>query len=118
MPRWPRWPPPPFGIGFSVAYGGFVGPVIDQSRERAEFIGQLEATRAELAATNHESGTLAERQRLAGEIHDTLAQGFSSIIVLRQAAEGGLADAVPAAARRQVALAAQTARENLRRRGR
>jgi signal transduction histidine kinase len=122
-----------FGIGFSYAYGGFVDRIIDQSNERAELIAQLEATRAELAAANHESGTLAERQRLAGEIHDTLAQGFSSIIMLLQAAEAGLAgaglaDACPAgpgtagegtagaglaSARRQLGLAAQTARENL-----
>jgi signal transduction histidine kinase len=117
-----------FGIGLSYAYGGFVDRIIDQSNERAELIAQLEATRAELAAANHESGTLAERQRLAGEIHDTLAQGFSSIIVLLQAAEAGLAGAGPAgagtagagtagaglaSARRQLELAAQTARENL-----
>jgi signal transduction histidine kinase len=102
-----------FGIGFSYAYGGFVDRIIGQSTERAELIRQLEATRAELAAANHESGTLAERQRLAGEIHDTLAQGFSSIIVLLQAAEAGLAGAGPASARRQLELAAQTARENL-----
>jgi len=102
-----------FGIGFSYAYGGFVDRIISQSRERADLIDRLEATRAELAAANRESGTLAERQRLAGEIHDTLAQGFSSIIVLLQAAEAGLADAAPASARRQLGLAAQTARENL-----
>ena len=102
-----------FGIGLSYAYGSFVDRIIEQSRERAELIRALEATRAELAAANRESGTLAERQRLAGEIHDTLAQGFSSIIVLLQAAEAGLADAAPPAARRQLALAGQTARENL-----
>jgi len=102
-----------FGIGFSYAYGGFVDKIIGQSAERAQLISQLQETRAELAAANRESGTLAERQRLAGEIHDTLAQGFSSIIVLLQAAEAGMADAGPASARRQLELAAQTARENL-----
>jgi signal transduction histidine kinase len=102
-----------FGIGFSYAYGSFVDRIIDQSNERAELIAELEATRAELAAANRESGKLAERQRLAGEIHDTLAQGFSSIIMLLQAAEAGLAGAGLASARRQLGLAAQTARENL-----
>jgi signal transduction histidine kinase len=48
-----------FGIGLSYAYGGFVDRIIDQSNERAELIAQLEATRAELAAANRESGTLA-----------------------------------------------------------
>jgi signal transduction histidine kinase len=102
-----------FGIGLAFVYGRFANTIIDQSRERADLIGQLEATRAELAAANHEAGTLAERQRLAGEIHDTLAQGFSSIIVLLQAAETGLGPAAPGPARQQIALAAETARENL-----
>ena len=69
--------------------------VIEQSRERAAIIGQLEATRAELAAAQHEAGRMAERQRLAAEIHDTLAQGFTSILMLIQAAEAGLAGADP-----------------------
>jgi signal transduction histidine kinase len=102
-----------FGVGLAFVYGRFANTIIDQSQERADLIGQLEATRAELASANHEAGTLAERQRLAGEIHDTLAQGFSSIIVLLQAAETGLGTAAPEPARQQIALAAETARENL-----
>ena len=47
---------------------------------------------------------LAERERLAGEIHDTLAQGFSSILMLIQAADAQLAPA-PDTARAQLALA-------------
>ena len=31
----------------------------------------------------------AERERMAGEIHDTLAQGFLSIVALAQAAQVG-----------------------------
>ena len=108
-----------FSIGLAFVYGQFVDRIVRQSGERAELIGQLETTRAELAAANHQAGTLAERQRLAGEIHDTLAQGFSSIIVLLQAAETGLGPAAsgapgtPGSARQQIALAAETARENL-----
>jgi signal transduction histidine kinase len=52
---------------------------------------------------------LAERQRLSGEIHDTLAQGFTSILMLLQAAEPHAGDG----ARRPLELAARTARENL-----
>ena len=100
------------GVGFSVVYGGWVTRIIEQSRERAEIINQLEATRAELAEANHEAGMLAERQRLAGDIHDTIAQGFTSIVMLLQAAEAEL-DRDQAAARRHVRLAADTARENL-----
>jgi signal transduction histidine kinase len=102
-----------FGVGLAFVYGRFANAIIDQSQERADLIGQLEATRAELASVHHEAGTLAERQRLAGEIHDTLAQGFSSIIMLLQAAETGLGPDTPGPARRQISLAADTARENL-----
>ena len=60
--------------------------IIDQSRERAQLIEQLQAARAELAAANHAQGVVAERERMAREIHDTLAQGFTSILMLAQAA--------------------------------
>jgi signal transduction histidine kinase len=100
------------GLGFSIAYGGWVSRIIEQSAARAGIIEQLEATRAELAAVHHEAGVLAERQRLAGDIHDTIAQGFTSIVMLIQAAEAEI-DADPAEARRHLGLAAETARENL-----
>ncbi|HXV93180.1 MAG TPA: sensor histidine kinase, partial [Pseudonocardia sp.] len=48
----------------------------------------------------------------AREIHDTLAQGFTSIVTLLQAAQAEL-DADPPAARRHLDLAVRTARENL-----
>jgi len=101
-----------FMIAFSVIYGGYVSGIVTQSTERAALIAQLEATRAELAEVSRQAGALAERQRLAGDIHDTLAQGFSSILMLIQAADAQLGLA-PATAHDQLALAAQTARESL-----
>lgn len=100
------------GVSLSLVYGGWATRIIEQSRERAEIIEQLEATRGELAAANREAGVLAERQRLAGDIHDTIAQGFSSVIMLIQAAEGEISSD-PDGARRHLRLAAETARENL-----
>jgi signal transduction histidine kinase len=97
---------------FTVAFGSYIGRIITQSGERATLITQLEATRAELAEVSRQAGIMAERQRLAGEIHDTLAQGFSSILMLIQAAEAQL-ELSPATASSQLGLAAQTARENL-----
>ena len=63
---------------------------MDQSYERRRLIERLEATRSELAAAERERGRLAERQRLARDIHDTLAQGFVSIVLQLQAAEAEL----------------------------
>jgi signal transduction histidine kinase len=99
-------------VAFSIAFGLWVYRIISQSDDRASLISELGQTRAELAQANRRAGVLAERQRLSGEIHDTVAQGFTSIIMLLQAAD---ADVVrePAAAREHLALALQTARENL-----
>jgi signal transduction histidine kinase len=99
-------------IAFSVFFGLWVERIIAQSAERRELIGRLEATRAELTEVSREAGALAERERLAAEIHDTLAQGFTSIIMLLQAAEPRV-DGDPDEARRQIGLAVRTARENL-----
>jgi signal transduction histidine kinase len=98
-----------FAVGFSYVYSRWTIKVVDQSMERAVLIDQLESTRAELAVVHHEAGVLAERHRLAGEIHDTLAQGFTSIVTLLQAAQPSL----DAAQRHHVDLALATARENL-----
>ena len=99
-------------VAFSVAFGQWVFRIIAQSYERASLIEQLSQTRAELAQANRRAGVLAERQRLSGEIHDTVAQGFTSIIMLLQAADADV-EAQPATARGHLALALQTARENL-----
>lgn len=96
--------------GISAAGGIWLGlwiiRVIQQSTERAILIAELEASRAEVERLSHEAGVTAERTRLAGEIHDTLAQGFTSIITLIQASDPELRD-------ERLALAVRTARENL-----
>jgi signal transduction histidine kinase len=100
------------GLAFSVVFGTWIVRIIAQSRERANLIDRLEAAQAELAEVSRQAGTLAERQRLAGEIHDTLAQGLTSIVMLLQAAETEIGSD-PREARRHVGLATQTAREGL-----
>jgi signal transduction histidine kinase len=75
-------------------------------------IDELTATRRELAVAERQAGMLEERQRLAREIHDTLAQGFTSIVLLLQAAEAAWASG-SADARRHLEQARRTAAENL-----
>jgi signal transduction histidine kinase len=55
--------------------------------EQAELIRRLESTQKDLAVSERSRGVLEERTRLAGEIHDTLAQGFISIVLLARAAK-------------------------------
>jgi signal transduction histidine kinase len=96
------------GTLLSVAY---MGTVVRQSRERQRLIEQLQATRAELATVERQAGTLAERQRLARDLHDTLTQGFASIVLLLEAAEESLALGRPVA--RHIEQALRSARDNL-----
>src|SRR5262245_21711002 len=64
--------------------------ITEQSNRRQQLIDALETTRAELARTERRAGMLEERQRLSGEIHDTLAQAFTSIVTLLEAGQAAL----------------------------
>lgn len=83
-----------------------------QTTRQAALIDDLVRTRAELVATERRAGTLAERQRLSMEIHDTIAQGLSSQRMLLQAADR-LWDSEPARAREHVHTAAAVAERGL-----
>ena len=90
---------------------GYVGAIVRQSRERQRLLEQLRATRAELAAAERRAGMLEERQRLARDIHDTLSQGFASVVLLLEAAEESLATGQPVD--RHITQALRSARDNL-----
>jgi len=105
-------------LAISVSIGGAIQLLIGESMRRGELIEQLQQARAGLDAAQHEAGVHAERERLAREIHDTLAQGFTSILMLTQAADAALGPdpatvADPDAVRRSLVLTERTARENL-----
>ncbi|WP_406275695.1 sensor histidine kinase [Streptomyces sp. NBC_00191] len=113
--------------GRTITPGTFIGPLLGaavavatvlgyralyrESESRRELIEELVSTRAELAEAEHQAGVLAERERLAREIHDTLAQGLSSIQLLLRAAERTLPEDAPAAP--HVRRARQAAQDNL-----
>ena len=66
---------------------------------------------AQLLVQAREAGVLDERQRMAREIHDTLAQGLAGILTQLQAAEQTLDE--PTTWRRHVTNAMNLARESL-----
>ncbi|MDV5149232.1 sensor histidine kinase [Streptomyces sp. SBC-4] len=115
------------GHGAALNPGVFIGPLLGgavavatvlgyqalyrESERRRRLIEELIETRAELAAAERHAGTLAERERLAREIHDTLAQGLSSIQLLLRAAERALPPDSPAAG--HIDRARQAAQDNL-----
>jgi len=100
-----------FMVLVSVILGFWITSIINQSTQRRQLIEQLEAAQAELAAAERREGILEERQRLAREIHDTLAQGFTSIVMHLEAAEGALSD--PEMTQKHIERARSTARSSL-----
>lgn len=83
-----------------------------ESERRRLLIEELTATRGELAAAEHAAGVATERERLAREIHDTIAQGLSSILLLLRAAERALPQE-PETAAGHVARARRVAQDDL-----
>ncbi|MZE73630.1 histidine kinase, partial [Streptomyces sp. SID5789] len=95
----------------AIATAVFLHTERQTARQRA-LIDDLIRTRRELAASERREGTLAERQRLSMEIHDSLAQGLSSQRMLLQAAER-VWESDPDKARAHVKGAASVAEHNL-----
>lgn len=77
-----------FALGISRGYL----ELLNDARERQRLVESLVQAQAEMAAlheelahTQRESGAIEERTRLSRDIHDTIAQGFSSISLLARA---------------------------------
>ncbi len=107
---------PALGAGVAIGVVRGLEAVVREAQQRLVIIDELTRTRAELAAAEGARATVLERERLAREIHDTLAQGFSSIGLLLRAVETeldhGSAQSI-AAAREHVGMAQQAVAENL-----
>ncbi|GIJ75723.1 Signal transduction histidine kinase [Micromonospora phaseoli] len=86
-------------IAGAVSWLSYLGEREDTKRKRlvvelaaansrlAETIQENEGLHAQLVTQAREAGVLDERQRMAREIHDTLAQGLTGIITQLEAAE-------------------------------
>ena len=99
-------------VAVLTAYG--YAALYRESTTRQRLIDDLVRTRDQLADSQRQAGRLAERQRLAREIHDTLAQGLSSIVLLARSAESALPPGQEsAAARARIREMAGTASDNL-----
>src|SRR5262245_25311757 len=79
----------------AISAGAVIGEkVTEQNEERRQALGRLQAAleenaglHAQLLTQAREAGVLDERQRMAREIHDTIAQGLTGIITQLEAAD-------------------------------
>lgn len=99
-------------ILFSLALGLWITRIIEQSTQRAELLEQLSKAQSELAEAERRAGASAERERLARDIHDTLAQGFASVVLLIDSSQRDIGSA-DEQVRENLTRAAAIARENL-----
>lgn len=75
----------------ACALGLWITRIAHLSDERRQLIDELRATQASLAEANRHAGVTSERERLAREIHDTVAQNLAGIVMLTERAQSDLA---------------------------
>ncbi|MFE3223325.1 sensor histidine kinase [Nocardia sp. NPDC059228] len=101
---------PLLGALVAVAIGLGYQALFREAADRQRLIDELLATRNTLAEQERTAGKMAERERLAQEIHDTVAQGLSSIQLLLHAVERA---APEHPALEKIRLARETAADSL-----
>ncbi|GGE97160.1 sensor histidine kinase [Mycetocola zhadangensis] len=73
-------------LAFSLALGLWITSIANYAEERDRLLAELRATQGELEGMSRIAGATAERERIAREIHDTIAQSLTSIVMLAQRA--------------------------------
>ncbi len=96
-----------------VVLTGLFGKPIDLLAEtnmrNRELVEQLQARNAQIARLSHLEGTARERERIAREMHDTIAQDLASILALARATAAEVAQAGAAPHENGVVLSANVA---------
>lgn len=75
--------------------------------------GQVARARADLVAAQRQAGALAERHRLAADLHDTLTQNLASVVMLLEASRNSYRSGTPEVGT-AIDQALATARDGLR----
>ncbi len=99
---------PLVGAVFSLVAYAVWRRLLQEAERNRRLVAQLRAAQADLAESERRKGVADERQRLAQDIHDTLAQGLNSIVLMSRSARLAHPDAAAEFSRIE-----DTARENL-----
>jgi signal transduction histidine kinase len=100
-------------LGLSLGLGLWFSRVYDTINERQLLIDQLEAAQQQLSALSRDAGAASERERLARELHDTIAQDLTGLVLTAQRGLRELRDGNPTAAETQLAILEENARNAL-----
>jgi signal transduction histidine kinase len=97
----------------SLALGLWITRISNLSHERRDLLDELTAAQDQLAALHRDSGVTSERERLAREIHDTIAQSLTGLVMLSQRAQRELASGATEVLAEQLVLMEESARDAL-----
>ncbi|MET4781069.1 sensor histidine kinase [Glaciihabitans sp. UYNi722] len=97
----------------SLALGLWISRIAELSNERKLLLEELTAAQQQLSALSRDSGVMSERERLAREIHDTIAQSLTGVVMLSQRAQRELAGGNLAPLAEQLELLEESARDAL-----
>lgn len=78
-------------VAGACALGLWITRIATLSDERRQLIDELRTTQDSLAEAHRRAGVTSERERLARELHDTVAQNLAGIVMLTERARGDLA---------------------------
>ncbi len=99
-------------LAFSMTMGTWISSIADASLAKGRLQAQLDSVSKELAEAHRRAGAAGERERFAHEIHDTLTQTLTAVVMLTERAKEEVATN-PEAAVTSVAFAERTARQAL-----
>jgi signal transduction histidine kinase len=97
----------------SICLGLWITRIAELSDERRRLLDELRSAQAAVAALSHEAGATSERERLARDLHDTIAQSLTGLVLLGQRASRELASGDAADAASTLAMIEETARDTL-----
>jgi signal transduction histidine kinase len=103
-------------FGFSMALGLWITRIAEHGAERGRLLDELQAAQGQLAAMHRDAGVTDERARLAREIHDTIAQSLTGLVMVAQRAGNRLepiSGEAAASARGDIDLIERMARDAL-----
>jgi signal transduction histidine kinase len=78
-------------VGFSIIMGNWIWRIAEFGAEKTRLLDELTAAQDELAALHRDAGITAERARMSREVHDTVAQSLTGLVLLAQRARRGFA---------------------------
>jgi len=79
----------------SFAIGFWITRISIESEQRARLLDELRETQSQLEMLSRDAGATSERERLARDIHDTIAQDLTGLVLLAQRTRRELASGSP-----------------------